>query len=143
MKDSRKERRFDIKLIVLNIVIIIMAFLLMLSVGYLIEEIHYVVSDYMYDEYSFVYALEDEDYGRIVYMYNENYQNDYADESKLQEYYGIAKYYEAAFDFKVYEDLGEAGKAQEKQHLMDEAQLQMGELAFVADRIDERMGIKE
>lgn len=143
MNDIRKERRIDIKLIVLNIVIIVMAFLLMLSVGYLIEEIHYAVSNYMYEDYSFVYALEGEEYGRIVNMYHENYQNGYDDEPKLQEYYGVAKYYEAAFDFKVYEELGEAAKAQEKQRLMDEAQIQMGEFAFVADRIDERLGIKE
>lgn len=143
MNDRRKEQMSNIKLIVLNIVIIIMAFILVVLAWNSLREVFYSFSTYQYEAQSFVYALESEDYGRIVTMYNENCNNGYGDNQNLQEYYGVAKYYEAAFDYNVFVNIGDTAAAEEQQNRMNEAEAQMGDFAFVADKIDERLGIAE
>lgn len=143
MNDSQKGRMLNIKLIILNIVIIIMAFIFLVILWFTLQELTYSFSPYQYEEDSFIYAMESENYGRIVTMYNENCNNGYGDKKNLQECYGVAKYYEAAFDYKVCVNIGDTAGAEEQQVLMDEAQKQMGDFAFMTDKIDEKLGLAE
>lgn len=143
MNDSQKGKMLNVKLIILNIVIIIMAFIFLVILWLTAQEVFSSFSTYEYEEDSFIYAMESENYGRIVTMYNENCNNGYGDKRNLQECYGVAKYYEAAFDYKVCVNLGDTAGAEEQQNLMEEAEAQMGDFAFMADKIDEKLGLAE
>ncbi len=97
---------------------------------------------FRFDADSFYYRLQDESYGTLVGMY---YMNEAAgveaDEDMLQ-YYGVAKYFEAASYYKAYENVEDTKEMKKYQTKMKEAKSQMGELQFVSEKVDEELGIQ-
>uniref|UniRef100_UPI0040576411 hypothetical protein n=1 Tax=Acetatifactor sp. TaxID=1872090 RepID=UPI0040576411 len=142
MVNKIKEQMSDAKTWVLNGIIILLAIVMIASLWMLIEEFQYAFTSYYNTESSFVYAMEAEDYGRVVSMYHDNVQNGYEDKKDLQEYYGVAKYYEAAFLYHMYAEVGDTIRADIQKSAMEEAALQMGDFAFLRSQIDEKLGLK-
>lgn len=137
MIDRIKAQMSDVKLMILNIVIIVLVFLMVILLKLTAEELYYVFSDYKYVEDSFVYAMEEENYGRMIEYSDENLGSLGKEDRKLREYYGVAKYYEAAFYYKMYTEAGDTIRAGEQRILMEAAMEQMGDFAFKAGEIDE------
>ncbi len=133
--------KIDIKRI-LDVVIVILVFLLVIITAGAINEIFEYSSYSCYDEDSFGYRLQDGDYARMVEMYYDNMSQGAEDKKELQEYYGIAKYFEAASYYKVYITTNDMEKAATQEEKMEAALAQMGELAFVSEQIDAKLGIE-
>jgi len=59
--------------------------------------------DYSYDAESFYYRLEDGDFAQMVEMYHTNEAAGAEADEELSQYYGVAKYFEAASYYNIYE----------------------------------------
>lgn len=130
----------DIKVTILNIVIIALAVVLVITVFGTISEACSAFNDYSYDEDSFIYCMEDENYADLVRFYYDNCGSDGKEDKKLQEYYDLAKYFEAAFHHKIYAESGDGVRAGKYKAIMDETKARMGELAFVTERMNGKLG---
>ena len=136
-----KQKKQDIKLIILNIVIGVLVFFLLITGTYALEEFSYEF-DNGYKEESFLYRIKDERYHEMVRMYHENeaYGKKFGEEG--QEYYAIARYYEAASFYKAFSEAGDTERMERYLDKMKEAEEDMGAMAFVKDKIDEKLGIQ-
>ena len=128
----------DIRTIVLNIVIVALVFLNIVIGGVAIDEVRSFLRTYREDESGFLYALDAEDYDLMLDYYYQNCGSDGKEDKKLQEYYDIAKYYEAAFYYKIHMDAGDVERAAKYQAIMDEISARVGEFAFALEDIDEK-----
>ena len=79
---------------------------------------------------------------RMVEMYQVNEAIGVDADEKLQQYYGIAKYYEAASYYKMYCQAGEKLQAKKYEQKMEQAKKEMGELDFASEMICEKLQIK-
>lgn len=125
-----------------SIVAILSVLLLIITVsatGELISEYHYTTNE----ERTFSYRMEEENYSEMVGMYYENVAAGRGADATLQEYYGVAKYFEAASNYKLYLDAGENEKAAVWKEKMDEAFKQMGDFAFISENIQKKLGLIE
>ena len=141
MQDKIKQKRQDIKIIILNVVIGVLVFFLLITGIYALEEFSYEF-DNGYTEDSFIYRIKDERYNEMVRMYHENeaYGKKFGEEG--QEYYAIAKYYEAAYFYKAFSEAGDTERMERYLDKMEDAEEDMGAMAFVKDKIDEKLGIQ-
>lgn len=98
---------------------------------------------YSYSEDSFYYRLVDGDYASMVTMYYENKANDREEDENLEEYYGVAKYFEAASYYKIYNEIGDTVRANFQREKMQAALEEMGDLAGEEQRIKEKLDISE
>ena len=64
-------------------------------------------------------------------------------EGDLGEYYGVAKYFEAASYYKIYQESGDTVRANYQKEKMDAALEEMGDLSAEAERIKEKLDISE
>lgn len=97
---------------------------------------------YSFEADSFYYRLEDEDYSQMVEMYYANEAAGIKADEKLQQYYGVTKYFEAASYYKVYQEAEDTRQMQIYSEKMADAQEEMGELDFLGEKICEKLGIE-
>ena len=128
------------KLFVLDIIIAGLTVFLMFMIGFAAEEMSYSYN--VYDEDSFYWRLESEEYSGMVNMYYMNVAAGKGDVKELQEYYGIARYFEAAADYKMYIENGEDELAQKALAKMETAYAQMGDFSMVKGKIDAKLGLE-
>ena len=128
------------KLFVLDIIIAGLTVFLIFMIGYTAEEVSYSYDTY--DENNFYWRLESEDYSSMVNMYYMNVAEGKGDAKELQEYYGVARYFEAAADYKMYVDAGETARAESALADMEEAYVQMGDFSMVKGKIDAKLGLE-
>lgn len=128
--------------LILNIVIVILAVIFVMALSGAVMEIHSTLSDYSYDEDSFIYRIEDEYYANLVHMYYDNCGSDGKEEKSMREYYDLAKYFEAAFHYKIYVESGDTVRAEKYKTVMDEAAARMGEFAFVTEMMEEKLKLE-
>ena len=133
----------DKKVTILNIVIIVLTVVLVMTLFNTVIETYGAFNDYSYfnDEDSFIYRLEDGDYLGLVQLYYDNCGSDGKEGEKLQEYYNLAKYFEAAFHHKIYAESGDTVRAEKYKAIMDEMAAGLGEFAFVTEEMDRKLGL--
>ena len=124
---------------IVSILSVLLLIIIVSAVGELIDDYHYASNE----ERMFSYRMEEENYSEMVGMYYENVAAERGDNAALQEYYGVAKYFEAATNYKLYLDAGENQKAAVWKEKMDEAFKQMGDFAFVSENIQKKLGLVE
>ena len=141
MQNKIKQKRQDIKIIILNVVIGVLVFFLLITGIYALEEFSYEF-DNGYKEDIFLYRIKDERYNEMVRMYHENeaYGKEFDEEG--QEYYAIAKYYEAASFYKAFSEAGDTERMERYLDKMEDAEEDMGAMSFTKDKIDEKLGIR-
>ena len=98
--------------------------------------------DYHPKEESFLYALEDGDYSRMVEMMYRNEVAGVETSEIYEECYAIARYYEAATYYKAYKNAGDIPRASEKKELMKKQIALMGELSGYAEDIDKMLELE-
>lgn len=126
--------------LVLDIVIVLLCLALVGAVAFAVSSFHDSLG-WAYDADSFYYRLSDGDYGAAVEMYYLNQAYDAKADAELQQYYAVARYFEAASFCRAYSDAREDGWVQHYMQRMDEAERDMGPLSFEADKINEKLGI--
>lgn len=137
MKNNFLEQYKQIIHIVLNIITVFMTVFLIASIYYMIQEFTWEYN-YKRDEDGFYYSLKEEQYDKIVDSYYLNMQIEEKPDEALTEYYGIAKYYEATFFLKAYEEAGDAEAVQRVEADREQAYTEMGEYAFLTKKIDKK-----
>lgn len=135
-----KEQSKQPKLLILDLAIGALTVFLMIMVGFAVEEITYYHDTY--DENSFYWRLQEENYPVMVGMYHSNVEEGKGDAEELQEYYGVARYFEAASYYKMYIEAGETALAEEAREEMEAAHEQMGEFSMVKEEIDAKLGLE-
>ena len=79
---------------------------------------------------------------RIKYMY-ENKINNVKENAELTQCYAVAEYFEAASLYKAYASNGNTDKAQKYLDVMAKAYSEMGDVSYLAEDIDARLGITD
>ena len=85
---------------------------------------------------TFLRRIQDQEYQKCVEYYYENEANGVEPDDDLKECYGVAKYYEAAWQRMRYLTSGEQALAKAAEAGMEAAAEEMGELQPVRERID-------
>ena len=135
-----KEQAKQPKLLLLDIIIAGLSVFLVFMIGYVVEEVSY--SFHYYDENGFYWRLESEEYASMVTMYYMNVAEGKENEKGLQEYYGVARYFEAASEYKMYTQAGKEELAKEALKVMEDAYMQMGDFSIVREKIHTKLGIE-
>ena len=127
-------------ILLLDVVIGVLCVLLVGALAFTIASFRENYS-YSYEEDSFYWRLEEENFGQMVEMYYSNEAAGVKPTGDMLEYYGVAKYFEAASYYKLYqnEDSEYARYYQEK---METAAEEMGELAFLTEKIRGQLGLE-
>ena len=86
---------------------------------------------------AFLRRIQDQEYQKCVEYYYENEANGVEPDEELKECYGVAKYYEAAWQRMRYLVSGEQALAKAAEADMEAAAEEMGELQPLRERIDE------
>ena len=86
---------------------------------------------------AFLRRIKDQEYQKCVEYYYENEANGVEPDDDLRECYGVAKYYEAAWQKMRYLTSGEQELAKEAEAGMEAVAEEMGALQPVRERIDE------
>ncbi len=85
---------------------------------------------------AFLRRIQDQEYQKCVEYYYENEADGVKPDEDLKECYGVAKYYEAAWQRMRYLSAGEQELAEAEAAKMTAAEEEMGELQPVHQRID-------
>lgn len=126
---------------VTTIIIVILAFFTILFTGMGIFEMADGMRLYTVSEDSFIYALEDGRYGDLVQSYHRNLVSDVKATNTMKECYAIARYYEAAFDYKLAVQEKDVELQQTLKEKMETAANEMGALSYAKKEINELLGL--
>jgi len=140
VRNNRMKKRKPLHL-VLDILIGILCVLTVGTAAFTIKMLNEDLN-FSYDEESFYWRFQDEDYGQMVEMYHQNEAAGVKEDEELRQYYGIAKYYEAASYYRAYEESGNKEAANQYRAQMEEAENEMGELGFASETIKEKLQIR-
>lgn len=127
--------------VITTALICILAFLFIMFTGLGIGKIADGLSVYIRDEDSFLYALEDNRYSDLMEYYHENVALEAKTTKTMEECYAIARYYEAAIDYKIAVQENDIELLKKAQEVMSLAESQMGELTYAKDEIDDLLEI--
>lgn len=126
---------------VTNLLIIIMAFFIILFTGMGLFEMIDAMRIYTVSEDSMLYALEDGRYGDLVEDYHRNKVSNVKSTETMEECYAIARYYEAAIDYKLAVQEKDLALQEESLIRMNDAAEDMGALSYAKNEIDELLHI--
>lgn len=130
----------DIRVLILNIIIAVLVVLLLIVGALTVEEFSSAI-DRGYKEESFIYRLNDESYETLLRLYHTNDIMSVKLGKEGEEYYSAAQYYEAASYYKVFSEAGDSARAEKYLEKMNVAAEKLGELGFVREKMDARLGI--
>lgn len=142
MANKTRLNRQNIMTWILNAIIIVLCFLFVISVSITVESLVGVFS-MPANEDNFYYDIESENFYSIPYFYHMNVQAGFEGNDTMKEYYGVAKYYEAASLYKAYDAVGNTKQAQKYQNFMEQAATEMGSWSIAQKAIDAQLGIEE
>lgn len=127
MRSSEQDKKTKGKIIFLNIAIVLLALILIPFLFLVLEELKYS-GRVQYKESTFAYRLEDGHYGSMVEYYHENVASHMEDEGNMEEYYAVARFYEAALYYKAFLNAGDETRSALYAEKMKEAQKELGSL---------------
>lgn len=126
---------------ILNILIIVAAFFFLITACVMIEA--FADANFaMYSEDSFYYSIQNKNYAEMVGKQYANTMEGHEGNETMQEYYGVAKYYEAASLYKAYSVVGNEEQAAVFAEKMKQAEEEMGGWSIAKDSIHEQLGIE-
>ena len=134
MRSKREKAVKTVSTGLLNVLTVLMAFVLLVSVVRLVSEMR---SAFVRDRYnSMEYPLREGDYGEMV----ENYYRWHYDVDPFstpnEEEYNVAAYADAAFRHQLFEAAGDEDMAARCERKMEEARAKTGSLSVSADEVD-------
>lgn len=130
----------NITILVLNIVIVFLCVILVICGGLAVSGLHDAFS-VVNTENSMYYRLDDGDFYRMVEGYHMNIQEGHEGSAEMQEYYGVAQYYEAASMYRAFLETGDTERAAREKEKMELARVEMGDWAMVEPEILKQLKI--
>lgn len=141
MNNTAKNGKVKVVNWILNILIVIAAFFFLMTAGVMIEELTYVTTA-IHSEDSFYNALQNENYSTMIGNQYRNVLEGHEGNETMQEYYGVAKYYEAASLYKAYTVVGNEEQAAAFLKKMEAAESEMGGWSIAKDSIHKQLGLE-
>ena len=126
--------------LVTTIIIVILAFFTILFTGMGITEMIDSMQSYTVSEDSMIYALQDGRYGELVSDYHRNMAANAKSTETMEECYAIARYYEAAIDYKLAAQENDQELLKISEKIMKESAAQMGSLSYAEKEINNLLG---
>lgn len=105
-------------------------------------EFAYSNEPYIADEWSMLNSLEYDEYASLIREVNQNRILDVTSPT-YEECYAVVDYFEAAIFYKAYGKTGREQDAAVQKQAMEESMTRMGELEYLAQRIDTMFKIRE
>ena len=128
-------------LLIMKGVIGALCIVLFALVGVMIENLHDAFSNQI-SENALRSRVEYEKYALLVDYYYQNVAAGVAGNAAEKEYYGVAKYYEAASFYKAFSTVGDTERAAREKQKMDAAYEEMGGWQIAKEAIDAELGIE-
>ena len=126
--------------LVTTIIIVILAFFTVLFTGMGLVEMIDGMRSYTVSEDSMIYALQDGRYGELVSDYHRNMAANTKSTETMEECYAIARYYEAAIDYKLAVQENDSELLENSEKIMKESAAQMGALSYAEKEINNLLG---
>lgn len=120
--------------VALNVIIIFMVLILLIMTLITATNFKDTIM-FHYDTDDFAYDMGYKEYGGMVYKYYQNKAMNYQGNQELQEYYGVAKFYEAATLYKAYMTMGDTENSTFFQEKMKGAEAEMGDWIVLKEEI--------
>lgn len=142
MENGTRIARQEIIKYIMNAVIVLLCVILLVAIALTVEESRYyfgIPNDTDYFE-SYIY---DEDYPAMVDAYYENIAEGFEGNREMKEYYGVAKYFEAASYYKLYLEIGDTVGAEHELAKMNEAYEEMGGWCIMQQDIHGKLGLAQ
>lgn len=142
MENRTRITRQEIIKYVMNAVIVLLCVVLLVTIALTVEESRYYFGIPNKADYfeNYVYC---EDYPAMVGSYYENIAEGFEGNRQMKEYYGVAKYFEAASYYKMYLELGDDARAERELVKMDAAYDEMGGWNIMQQDIHGKLGLEE
>lgn len=126
-----------------NIVLVFLSITLVVVVMALFSELSYINNSYERSASSFWWDYDSGIYVDSVRSRYENLVRGVEETPELTQCYAVAEYFEAASIYKAAAFTGNTDKAQKYLEVMAEAYSKMGDVSYLADDIDTKLGIEE
>lgn len=131
-----------VKEIIANIVLIALSVILGLSLIGLLAEVRWVGFDYSHDESDLWYYIDKEYYAQLVDYKWENEALGVEKTGELEQCYAVADYFEAASYYKAALYQNDTEKMKKCAAAMQEAYSRLDDVSYLAENINERIGIE-
>ena len=141
MKNKNRIQRQNVVIMVMNIVIIVLSILLLCTILVMTEELKYAFSSFS-DTDNISYNVEYGQYSRLTEQYHMSIEEGVKANKELEEYFGVAKYFEAAYMYNAFRVVGDAERASREEAKMEQAYEQMGSWNIVKKEIHDRLGLE-
>lgn len=128
-------------LLIMKGVIGALCIVLFALVGVMIENLHDAFSNRI-SENALRSRVEYGKYALLVDHYHQNVSSGATGNETEKEYYGVAKYYEAASFYKAFSAAGDTERAAREKQKMDAAYEEMGGWQIAKEAIDAELGIE-
>lgn len=142
MKNKLSNGANKIVIWIMNIVIVVLSLILFVMIFLVIAEFRRAF-DWEKSTDSFGYYMRSEEYFQITPIYHNNVANGYKPDAETAEYYGVAKYFEAALIYNAYMETGNEEMAQVYKEKMQAAKPEMGGWDMAIPSIHKQLGIDE
>ncbi len=141
MRNKMRRAGQNVTILAMNVIIIILCIFFVICVGLAVMGLQDAFS-VTYSENTMYYRLDDGDFYQMVEGYHMNLQEGHKASAEMQEYYGVAKFYEAASMYKAFYETGDIERAARELEKMNLARPEMGGWAMVETKILEQLDIK-
>lgn len=128
-------------ILVTNVAIVILCIVFVSCAGLAVSGLRDAFS-VTYSENNMYYRLYDENFYQMVEGYYTNLQEGHEPGEEMKEYYGVAKFYEAASMYKAFSETGDMERAAREQEKMKFARQEMGDWTIVEPQILEQLDIQ-
>lgn len=142
MENKTRIAKQEIIKYVMNAVIVLLCVVLLVAIALTVEESSYYFGIPNKADYfeNYIYS---EDYPVMVSSYYENIAEGFEGNKELKEYYGVAKYFEAASYYKMYLEMGDSARAEQELAKMDAAYEEMGGWYIMQQDIHGKLGLAQ
>lgn len=140
MENNTQEKKYIRLKASLNILIVLLGILFVVVVFSTVKEF-LDLYDNGYSIDSFYARTNDADYAPLPEMYYINEAERVEANSQFQEYYGVAKYVEAASYYRMYSENNDMQRAEAYREKMEQALSQMGVYSSLSNQINTQLGL--
>lgn len=137
------KQQSPVKDLIANIILVILSIALVIALVKLGEELSYMNRHYERNANSFWMAYDSGRYADSIKDRYENIYNDVVTTAELKQCYAVSEYFEAASLYKAAVVTGKTDKAQEYLAVMEEALEEMGDVEYLAEDINQKLGIAD
>lgn len=140
MENNTQEKKYIHLKISLNILIVLLGIIFVVVVFSTVKEF-LEFSDNGYSIDSFYSRTNEAEYAPLPEMYHINEAEQVEANTQFQEYYGVAKYVEAASYYRMYSENNDLQRAEAYREKMEQALSQMGVYSSLSDEINTLLGL--